>query len=182
MGYRYDRRDGRYKLLDVNPRLGATFRLFIDSNELDVVRVLYLDLTDQPVRPGVPREGRKWIVEPNDLWASLQSGLAGRLTPAEWARSLWGIEEGAWFAREDLVPFAAMCWASLVKVGRELKDKTKAARDPAASCGGSPATYLQSATEGRQKGKTTATSECIPATLKRRFSLTGIFQHRAKGQ
>src|SRR5215203_1665367 len=129
MGYRYDRRDGRYKLLDVNPRLGATFRLFIDSNELDVVRVLYLDLTDQPVRPGVPREGRKWIVEPNDLWASLQSGLAGRLTPIEWARSLWGIEEGAWFAREDLMPFAAMCWASLVEVGRKLKDKLKAARD-----------------------------------------------------
>lgn len=129
LGYRYDRRDGRYKLLDVNPRLGATFRLFIDSNEMDVVRALYLDLTDQPIQPGVPREGRKWIVEPSDLWASLQYGLLGRLTPAEWARSLRGMEEGAWFAWEDLVPFAAMCWASLVEVGRKLKDKIKAARE-----------------------------------------------------
>ena len=30
IGYRYDARDGLYKLLDVNPRLGATFRLFVD--------------------------------------------------------------------------------------------------------------------------------------------------------
>ena len=26
MGFRYDQRDGLYKLLDVNPRLGSTFR------------------------------------------------------------------------------------------------------------------------------------------------------------
>jgi D-aspartate ligase len=37
IGYRYDRRDGEYKLLDVNPRVGATFRLFVDSNGMDVV-------------------------------------------------------------------------------------------------------------------------------------------------
>jgi len=29
IGYRYDARDGKYKLLDVNPRIGATFRLFV---------------------------------------------------------------------------------------------------------------------------------------------------------
>ena len=29
IGYRFDARDGRYKVLDVNPRIGATFRLFV---------------------------------------------------------------------------------------------------------------------------------------------------------
>src|SRR3954451_7402697 len=32
LGFRYDARDGQYKLLDVNPRVGATFRLFVGDN------------------------------------------------------------------------------------------------------------------------------------------------------
>jgi D-aspartate ligase len=128
MDYRYDRRDGRHKLLDVNPRVGATFRLFVDSNGLDVVRALYLDLTGQPVPRGVPREGRKWVVEQSDSMASVQYARLGRLTLAEWARSLGGIEEGAWFARDDLRPFVAMCWTSVVKAICRLKDRIKAAR------------------------------------------------------
>ena len=31
LGLRLDARDGSYKLLDVNPRVGSTFRLFVDS-------------------------------------------------------------------------------------------------------------------------------------------------------
>jgi D-aspartate ligase len=108
MGYRYDRRDGKYKLLDVNPRVGATFRLFVDSNGMDVVRALYLNLTGQPVRSGRAREGRKWIVEQSDLATSLRYGRLGRLTGTEWACSLRGIEKAAWFARDDPLPFAAM--------------------------------------------------------------------------
>ena len=128
MGYRYDRRDGQYKLLDVNPRVGSTFRLFVDWNGMDVVRALYLDLTGQPVQRGVPREGRKWIVEQSDLWASLQYIRLGKLGLSQWTRSLQGIQEGAWFAWDDLVPFAAMCLASLVKVGLIFNYQIKAAR------------------------------------------------------
>lgn len=128
MGYRYDERDGQYKLLDVNPRLGATFRLFVDSNGMDVVRALYLDLTGQPVRRGVPREGRKWIVEQSDLMSSLQYVYMGKLTPVEWVSSLRGIEEAAWFAPDDPMPFAAMGWTSFIKAGRRLGGRIKAAR------------------------------------------------------
>jgi D-aspartate ligase len=128
MDYRYDRRDGQYKLLDVNPRVGATFRLFVDSNGLDVVRTLYLDLTGQRVPHGVPREGRKWIVEQSDLMASLQYARLGRLTLVEWTRSLSGIEEAAWYARDDLLPFIAMGWTALVKAGGKLKNRIEDAR------------------------------------------------------
>jgi len=125
MDYRYDPRDGQYKLLDVNPRVGATFRLFVDSNGLDVVRALYLDLTGQPVLHGTPREGRKWMVEQSDLMTSLQYRQLGKLTLAEWVRSLRSIEETAWFARDDLLPFIAMGWTSLVKAVRRLKDRIR---------------------------------------------------------
>ena len=40
---RWDARDGQYKLLDFNPRLGAQFRLFRDTAGVDVAIAQYLD-------------------------------------------------------------------------------------------------------------------------------------------
>ena len=108
IGFRYDGRDGLYKLLDPNPRIGATFRLFVDQQGMDVARFLYLDLTGQPVWLAPMRAGRKWIVEDADLDSSLARVRAGRLTLRGWRESLRGVEEGAWFARDDLRPLWRM--------------------------------------------------------------------------
>src|SRR5206468_2176031 len=105
IGYRYDARDGVYKLLDPNPRIGCTFRLFVAQNGMDVARCLYLDLTGQPVPAAVPRWGRKWIVEDWDVESCLDYRREGSLTLRQWAASLRGIEEWAWFAADDLGPF-----------------------------------------------------------------------------
>src|SRR5581483_11382093 len=43
--FRYDQRDGQYKILDVNPRIGATFQLFTAQNGMDLARLYYLDVT-----------------------------------------------------------------------------------------------------------------------------------------
>jgi predicted ATP-grasp superfamily ATP-dependent carboligase len=104
IGYRYDARDGRYKVLDVNPRVGATFRLFVDRNGLDVVRALYLDLTGQPVVAAEPRWGRKWIVE-KDLASSWRYWRDGKLGIGAWLGSFRGVEEAGYFAPDDLRPF-----------------------------------------------------------------------------
>src|SRR5438105_6542265 len=104
VAYRYDARDNLYKLLEPNPRVGATFRLLVDEQGLDVVRVLYCDLTRQPVWPARVREGRKWLVEDQDLEASLAQMRAGTLTPGRWLAPLAGVQEGAGFARDDLRP------------------------------------------------------------------------------
>jgi predicted ATP-grasp superfamily ATP-dependent carboligase len=106
--YRYDQRDGSYKLLDPNPRIGCTFRLFLDAKGMDVVRFLYLDMTGQPLPAAVPCEGRKWIEEGGDIESSLEHLREGQLTVREWIRSLRGIDEAAWFARDDLRPFWRM--------------------------------------------------------------------------
>jgi D-aspartate ligase len=60
---RFDTRDGQYKLLDFNPRLGAQFRLFEDTSGVDVVRAAYLDLTGQPIPEGKLVVGRRFLVE-----------------------------------------------------------------------------------------------------------------------
>lgn len=108
IGWRYDERDGRYKLLDVNPRLGNTFRLFVGTNGIDVLRAHYLEQTGQPVPPTEWREGRKWLVENFDLQSSATYLRDGGLTVRDWARSFRGVEEAAWWARDDPRPFARM--------------------------------------------------------------------------
>ena len=118
VGYRYDARDAQYKLLDPNPRVGSTFRLFVDEQGLDVVRVLYCDITRQPVWPGRGREGRKWLVEDHDLDSSLARVRDGTLTPRRWLASLAGVEEGAWFARDDLRPFLRVAGRLVAQAAR----------------------------------------------------------------
>ena len=108
IGYRYDARDGQYKLLDVNPRIGATFRLFVAADGMDVVRAMYLDLTGQPVSSAPPLEGRKWMVENNDVISFRRYRAKRELKFSEWLWSLRGVQEVAWFAWDDLLPFVIM--------------------------------------------------------------------------
>lgn len=109
IGYRYDLRDGKYKVLDINPRIGCTFRLFVGDNGLDVARVEYMDLTGQQVPSSQIIEGRKWIVEDSDLVSSLRYFHDKNLTFRQWVKSLRGIQETGWFAPDDLLPAFLMC-------------------------------------------------------------------------
>jgi D-aspartate ligase len=121
IGYRFDQRDGAYKLLDVNPRIGGTFRLFVGEDGTDVLRALYLDLTGQEVPSTTLSEGRRWIVEPWDLASSIAYRRRGDLSLAQWARSFRGVREDAWFAADDPLPFFALwCWLLLHWLPRRL--------------------------------------------------------------
>jgi D-aspartate ligase len=109
IGFRYDARDSTYKLLDANPRLGATFRLFVADNGMDVTRAEYLHFTGQPITAGNICAGRKWIVEDADLVSCIQYYRDGVLTLSDWLAGYAGISEYAWFAADDVVPFLRMC-------------------------------------------------------------------------
>ena len=121
IGYRYDRRDGQYKVLDVNPRIGCTFRLFTATNGMDVARALYLDMTGQSVTPSRAAEGRKWIVEDFDLFSALRSGRDRTLKVTDWMRSLRGIQEAACFALDDPLPFLLMGIADCCELYRWIR-------------------------------------------------------------
>jgi len=107
LGYRYDSRDGRYKINDINPRLGAMFRTFVGEGGVDVARALYQDLTGQPVVASAAPEGRKWMVEDVDPISSIRYWLDRNMTVRQWLASLRGVRETAFFAREDPLPLVA---------------------------------------------------------------------------
>lgn len=119
-GYRYDARDGRYKLLDVNPRIGATFRLFAGRDGVDVVRALYLDLTGRRVPVDAAAPGRTWWVEDNDLASFAASPELGLL---DWLRSLRGVQETAWWATDDPRPFLATAGITARRAARSLRGR-----------------------------------------------------------
>ena len=147
IGYRYDPRDGQYKVLDANPRVGQAFRLFVAENDMDVVKSLYLDLTGQDQFAIVPREGRRWLIEDFDLISSFHYFQEGTLNLRDWARSFKGVEEAAWFNWKDPRPFVKMVGGLLKRLSGWLLKRAGVFKQ----AGDSPA-------RGRQSRKSVPTS------------------------
>jgi D-aspartate ligase len=106
---RLDARDGQYKLLDFNPRLGAQFRIFRDTAGIDVALAAYLDLTGQGVPVSEQVNRRTFLVENYDPIGALSYWRRGELRLKPWLASLRAVDEMAWFATDDLRPFGLMC-------------------------------------------------------------------------
>jgi D-aspartate ligase len=122
IGWRYDRRDGAYKVLDVNARVSSVFRLFAGANDLDVVRLCYLDLSGQPMRDTAAQEGRKWLDE-RDIRVVLPGRGEDRVSVREWVKSLRGVRELHWLARDDLGPIAAWLRRKTVRAASVLASR-----------------------------------------------------------
>lgn len=122
LDWRLDPVDGRYKLVDFNPRVGAQFRLFETEASVDVVRALHLDLTGRPIPTGEQVQGRGLRVENLDL-------------PALWAHRAQrvpvprGHTELAWLAVDDPLPAATAvafsAQAAVAMLGRGLRRRRK---------------------------------------------------------
>jgi predicted ATP-grasp superfamily ATP-dependent carboligase len=122
MDWRLDERDGSYKLLDFNPRVGAQFRLFETDTGIDVVRAMHLDLTGRPLPGGRQIDGRRYIVE--DL--ALASAVAYRRDHAP-KEPVFGLAragvERAWLASDDPLPALAAAVRIAIHVLRRLGRK-----------------------------------------------------------
>jgi len=112
LDWRFDRRDGQYKLVDFNPRVGAQFALFQTTGGIDVVRALHLDLTGRNVPAGDQVNGRRFVVEPFDLMARIvgrKGGTADAVPPRPQGPTVLGFG-----SRDDPLPFVAV-WPRLAK-------------------------------------------------------------------
>ncbi len=103
--FKYDARDGRYKILDVNARAWTWIALGAAAG-IDFAAIQWALATGGTIAPRTARRGVNWLYFPRDVIASLHEMAAGRLSPIEYLRTLRRPSASAVFAWDD--PWPAM--------------------------------------------------------------------------
>lgn len=122
MDWRRDERDGQYKIMDCNPRVGQNFRMFESEAGIDVVRAQHLDLGGHNIDCSPMIGGRLFIVEPF-YFSALIHGWRRNASPSDAQRDPPpGKRELAWWCADDPLPALMMCVRLLLGViGRTLR-------------------------------------------------------------
>jgi predicted ATP-grasp superfamily ATP-dependent carboligase len=101
--FKYDSRDRRFKVLDINPRLW-TWHALCRRAGVDFPYLLWLLARGEPVSELRGRAGFSWIRVSTDILSAMTDVLRGKLSPRAYARSLRGPIEYAVFASDDPLP------------------------------------------------------------------------------
>jgi predicted ATP-grasp superfamily ATP-dependent carboligase len=101
--YKLDARNGRYKLLDINPRIWTWSTLGARAG-VDFPYLLWQMMADKPVRKQIASAGVRWIRMSTDVPAAIQEMIRGRLGFMEYLSSLRSPIEFALMAADDPLP------------------------------------------------------------------------------
>jgi D-aspartate ligase len=101
--YKFDSRNGRYRLLDINPRLWTWAPLGARAGT-DFPYLLWQMITGKSVPEQTARTGVRWMRMSTDLPAAIHLIFRGRLSPGEYWRSLRSPIEFSVMALDDPLP------------------------------------------------------------------------------
>lgn len=101
--YKFDARNGRYKLLDINPRLW-TWSPLGGRAGMDFPYLLWKTMQGMPVAEQQAPAGVRWVRMSTDVPAAFQEILRGRLNLFSYLRSLRGPLQFALVAADDPLP------------------------------------------------------------------------------
>jgi predicted ATP-grasp superfamily ATP-dependent carboligase len=101
--YKFDAREQRYKLLDINPRLW-TWSALGSRAGVDFPYLLWQMITGKSVPERTGRTGVRWVRMSTDVPAAVQEMLRGRLDVPAYLQSFRGPVQFALMAADDPLP------------------------------------------------------------------------------
>lgn len=107
--FKFDARDGTYRLMEINPRTVSGNQLCISAGvDFPGIGYQYLTGCDLGLHPARPfQRGVRYVNEEWDLKAYLALRKSGELTLASWLQSIRGAQAKALWASDDPMPFLA---------------------------------------------------------------------------
>ena len=115
--FKLDRRDNRFKLIDVNPRLWTWNGLGLPAG-VDFAAAAFDLANGVPVAKAQGQPGASWLYLARDLGQSLAAIRHGGLSLSAYARSLFGASTYATFAWDDPLPSLVDTPLALFRRGR----------------------------------------------------------------
>jgi D-aspartate ligase len=128
--FKFDARDGSYKMLDANARVWTWIALGAAAG-VDFCLMQWQLAAGQPVASAAARSGIGWRYLSRDLAAVARGAIAGTLSPLAGARSLRRARASAVFAMDDPLPALfdlPLVVARIVKRHRRRSDRAPAGR------------------------------------------------------
>lgn len=104
--FMYDLKDGRFELLEVNPRIWGWHTIAIRAG-LDLPYIAYADAVGKEFKVGPVRQGVKWVRLVTDVPTAALEILKRRLTVRNYLTSILGETEFAVLRLSDPLPFVA---------------------------------------------------------------------------
>jgi D-aspartate ligase len=101
--FKYDARDGIYKILDVNTRSWTWISLGAAAG-IDFPLLQWRLATGEHIAPLTGQSGARWLYVSRDFAASICEMFAGRLSPITYMRSFYRPGADAVFAWDDPLP------------------------------------------------------------------------------
>jgi predicted ATP-grasp superfamily ATP-dependent carboligase len=131
--FKQDPRDGRHKLLDINPRVFGSHSIGPAAG-VDFPTMLWRLSQGLPVGEARARPGVRWVRMVGDLMAAVRAAQEGSFSPLAYVRSFHRPLEFAIFAADDPLPalvdaplLAVMAWKQrgLTHAGEPIRAPTR---------------------------------------------------------